>query len=25
LYERMGFRESREFIAYVWSNFSAKA
>jgi len=24
LYERMGFREAREFIAYVWSGFSGK-
>lgn len=24
LYERMGFRRSRDFTAYVWSNFSAK-
>ncbi|HLG96810.1 MAG TPA: GNAT family N-acetyltransferase [Bryobacteraceae bacterium] len=25
LYERMGFRHSREFTAYVWSNFSPRA
>jgi len=24
LYERMGFRRSRDFTAYVWSNFSAR-
>ena len=24
LYERMGFRQSRDFAAYVWSNFSAR-
>lgn len=25
LYERMGFRRSRDFTAYVWSNFSARS
>jgi ribosomal protein S18 acetylase RimI-like enzyme len=25
LYERMGFRRSRDFIAYVWSDFSGRS